>query len=95
MTNLMVEYQCKLWIYKSFHDSSPSKESGAHVGFSFDGDGDRLIAIDEKGNIVDGGDHILAICGTYLHQEGRLHKDTVVGTVMTNMGLDVYLREMG
>ncbi len=71
------------------------KESGAHVGFSFDGDGDRLIAIDEKGNIVDGGDHILAICGTYLHQEGRLHKDTVVGTVMTNMGLDVYLREMG
>lgn len=70
------------------------KESGAHVGFSFDGDGDRLIAIDEKGNIVDG-DHILAICGTYLHQEGRLHKDTVVGTVMTNMGLDVYLRENG
>lgn len=69
-------------------------ESGAHIGLSFDGDGDRLIAVDEKGNIIDG-DHILAICATYLHQGDKLQKDTVVGTVMTNMGLDVYLEENG
>lgn len=69
-------------------------EAGADVGLSFDGDADRLIAVDEKGNIVDG-DHILAICGTHLKKEGKLSKNTVVGTVMTNMGLDVYMKENG
>ncbi|SHD75512.1 phosphoglucosamine mutase [Schnuerera ultunensis] len=69
-------------------------ETKADVGLSFDGDGDRLIAVDEKGNIIDG-DHILAICGTYLHNNGKLRNDTVVGTVMTNMGLDVYLKSKG
>jgi len=64
----------------------------ADVGLSFDGDGDRLIAVDEMGNIVDG-DHILAICGTYLKEKGKLKNNTVVGTIMTNMGLDLYLKE--
>jgi phosphoglucosamine mutase len=67
-------------------------ETGADVGLSFDGDADRLIAADEKGNIVDG-DHILAICGTYFKEKGRLKNNTIVGTVMTNMGLDNCLRE--
>ncbi|QQY79334.1 phosphoglucosamine mutase [Keratinibaculum paraultunense] len=66
----------------------------AHIGLSFDGDGDRVIAVDEKGNIIDG-DHILAICGTYLYKRNKLNKNTIVGTVMTNMGLDVYLKEAG
>jgi phosphoglucosamine mutase len=66
-------------------------ETGANIGVSFDGDGDRIIAVDEMGNIIDG-DHILAICGTQLQLKGKLKKDTIVGTVMTNMGLDVYLK---
>lgn len=69
-------------------------ETKADVGLSFDGDGDRLIAVDEKGNIIDG-DHILSICGTYLYNKGKLRNKTVVGTVMTNMGLDVYLKSKG
>lgn len=70
------------------------RETKADIGLSFDGDGDRLIAVDEKGDIIDG-DHILAICGTYLHENGKLRKNTVVGTVMTNMGLDLYLKSKG
>lgn len=64
----------------------------ADIGLSFDGDGDRIIAVDELGQILDG-DHILAICGTYLKEKGKLKNNTVVGTVMTNMGLDKYLNE--
>ncbi len=67
-------------------------EHKADVGVSFDGDADRIIAVDEKGRILDG-DHILAICGTDLKNKGKLKNNTVVGTVMTNMGLDVYLKE--
>lgn len=70
------------------------RDEKADIGLSFDGDADRIIAVDEKGEIVDG-DHILAICGTYLKEQGRLKNNTIVGTVMTNMGLDVYLRENG
>ena len=70
------------------------KEHGADIGISFDGDADRIIAVDEKGNIIDG-DHILAICATHLKENNMLNKDTVVGTVMTNMGLDIYLKELG
>lgn len=69
-------------------------ETDADIGLSFDGDADRLIAVDEKGNIIDG-DHILAICGTYLKDRGKLKKNTVVGTIMTNMGLDRYLKDNG
>ncbi|MCR2043309.1 phosphoglucosamine mutase [Anaerosalibacter massiliensis] len=67
-------------------------ETNADIGLSFDGDADRLIAVDEKGNIIDG-DHILAICGSQLNKKGKLEHNTVVGTVMTNMGLDAYLNE--
>lgn len=64
----------------------------ADIGIAFDGDADRIIAVDELGNILDG-DHILAICSSHLKKQGKLNKDTVVGTIMTNMGLDVYLKE--
>ena len=66
-------------------------ETGADVGLSFDGDADRMIAADENGNIVDGG-HVLAICGVHIKEKGRLKSNTVVGTVMTNMGLDLCLK---
>lgn len=61
------------------------KEKGADVGLSFDGDGDRLIAIDEKGNIIDG-DQIMFICGKYMKEQGRLKHSTIVSTVMSNLG---------
>ena len=60
-------------------------ERGADVGLAFDGDGDRLIAIDEKGQIVDG-DQIMFIIGKYLNSKGRLKKNTIVSTVMSNLG---------
>ena len=66
----------------------------ADIGVSFDGDADRIIAVDEKGIVLDG-DHILAICGTHLNKSGKLKNNTIVGTVMTNMGLDNYLKENG
>ncbi|MFA5575889.1 MAG: phosphoglucosamine mutase [Tissierellaceae bacterium] len=69
-------------------------DSRADIGLSFDGDGDRIIAVDEKGRLIDG-DHILAICGSHLKKEGKLKNNTIVGTVMTNMGLDLYLKEKG
>ncbi|EFI41884.1 phosphoglucomutase/phosphomannomutase, alpha/beta/alpha domain II [Peptoniphilus sp. oral taxon 386 str. F0131] len=69
-------------------------QTGADIGMSFDGDADRIIAVDEKGNIVDG-DHILAICATYLKKENRLLNNTVVGTIMANIGLKRYLSEIG
>jgi phosphoglucosamine mutase len=67
-------------------------ETGADIGLSFDGDADRLIASDENGNIVDG-DHVLAICGISMKEKGNLKSNTVIGTVMTNMGLDICLGE--
>ena len=66
----------------------------ADLGLAFDGDGDRLIAVDEKGRILSG-DQILAICARDLKQKGRLKNDIVVSTVMSNMGLGVALNEMG
>jgi phosphoglucosamine mutase len=61
------------------------KEKNADVGLAFDGDGDRLIAIDENGNIVDG-DQIMYICAKYMKEQGRLKHSTVVSTVMSNLG---------
>jgi phosphoglucosamine mutase len=58
---------------------------GAHLGLAFDGDGDRVIAIDELGNAVDG-DRLIALAALQLRDEGRLHADTVVVTVMSNLG---------
>lgn len=65
-------------------------DKNADLGIAFDGDADRIIAVDEKGEIIDG-DHILAICSSFLKEKGKLAKNTVVGTVMTNMGLDEFL----
>ncbi|WP_394236894.1 phosphoglucosamine mutase [Niallia oryzisoli] len=61
------------------------KEKGADVGLAFDGDGDRLIAIDENGEIVDG-DQIMYICAKYMKEHGMLKHSTVVSTVMSNLG---------
>lgn len=66
-------------------------DTGAHVGLAFDGDADRLIAIDNKGEIVNG-DHIMAICAKYMKSTGSLKKDTVVSTIMSNMGLEIALK---
>lgn len=62
------------------------KEKGLDVGFAFDGDADRCLAVDHKGNVVDG-DLILYVCGTYLKEKGELNNNTVVTTVMSNLGL--------
>lgn len=69
-------------------------ETKADMGLSFDGDADRIIAVDEKGRIIDG-DHILAICASFLKDKGLLDNNTVVGTIMTNIGLDRYLDSIG
>lgn len=61
-------------------------ENGADLGVAFDGDGDRCIAVDADGNIVDG-DKIMYICGKYMDNKGTLKKDTVVTTVMSNLGM--------
>ncbi|QMU07180.1 phosphoglucosamine mutase [Levilactobacillus suantsaii] len=61
-------------------------EKGAQIGLAFDGDGDRCIAVDENGDIVDG-DKIMYICGKYMSEHGRLKKDTIVTTVMSNLGM--------
>ncbi|MGB9711547.1 MAG: phosphoglucosamine mutase [Dissulfurimicrobium sp.] len=66
----------------------------ADMGIAFDGDGDRVIVADEKGKVVDG-DHIMAICAKHLIQENRLKHNTLVATVMSNMGLEVAVQEMG
>ncbi|ATO37373.1 phosphoglucosamine mutase [Geobacillus thermodenitrificans] len=70
------------------------KEKGADVGLAFDGDGDRLIAVDERGNIVDG-DQIMYICAKYLKETGRLKQQTVVSTVMSNLGFYKALEAQG
>jgi phosphoglucosamine mutase len=66
----------------------------ADVGFAFDGDGDRVIAVDEKGDVLTG-DKILAICAASLKKEGKLANNLVVRTVMSNIGLTMALRELG
>ena len=70
------------------------KEKEADIGLAFDGDGDRLIAIDENGDIVDG-DQIMYICGKYLKEQGRLKHSTVVSTVMSNLGFYKALESNG
>ena len=70
------------------------RASGAHVGLAFDGDGDRLIAVDETGEVRDG-DYVLAILARHLVSQGRLKMSVVVTTVMANLGLDRALRGAG
>ena len=68
--------------------------NGLDVGFAYDGDADRCLAVDENGHLVDG-DLILYVCGRYLSKYGRLVKDTVVPTVMSNYGLFKAFDEVG
>jgi phosphoglucosamine mutase len=69
-------------------------EKGADAGLAFDGDGDRIIAVDERGQIVDG-DKIMYICAKYLAQQKRLKQDTIVTTVMSNLGFHKAVEEIG
>ncbi|MDN6626428.1 MAG: phosphoglucosamine mutase [Pisciglobus halotolerans] len=69
-------------------------EKGADAGLAFDGDGDRVIAVDELGNIIDG-DKIMYICGKFLYEKGKLKKDTIVSTVMSNLGFHNAVKEAG
>jgi phosphoglucosamine mutase len=69
-------------------------KSGAAIGLAFDGDGDRLIAVDEKGNEITG-DQLLIICAYVLKKEGRLKNDLLVSTVMSNLGLRVACKKYG
>ncbi|WP_305041560.1 phosphoglucosamine mutase [Geoalkalibacter sp.] len=70
------------------------KEHRAHLGIALDGDADRVIFTDEFGNEVDG-DHIMAICATTMLKENRLAHNTLVATVMSNLGLDIAVRKAG
>lgn len=70
------------------------KVVGADIGLAFDGDADRLLAIDEQGHLVDG-DKIMAICGHHLASKGKLKDNTIVSTVMSNLGFDIALKENG
>lgn len=69
-------------------------ESGAAIGLAFDGDGDRLIAVDEKGNTITG-DQILIICSKMLKEQGKLKNDLLVSTIMSNLGLSVACKKYG
>lgn len=70
------------------------KEVGADLGITFDGDADRAIAVSNEGQIIDG-DHIMAICSRRLKRHNALKKNTLVATVMSNIGLDIAMKEMG
>ena len=69
-------------------------ENGLDVGFAYDGDADRCLCVDEKGNVVNG-DHILYILGNYMRERGQLDNNTVVTTVMSNFGLYKALDDQG
>ena len=70
------------------------RREGADLGIALDGDGDRLIVADEKGNIVDG-DQIMAICAEEMLERQKLAKNTLVATVMSNLGLELAMQRMG
>ena len=69
-------------------------DNGLDIGFAYDGDADRCIAVDHKGNVIDG-DKIMYVCGKYLKEQGRLNGNTVVTTVMSNLGLYKSLEREG
>lgn len=71
-----------------------TKEVGAHLGLAFDGDADRLIAADENGRVIDG-DRMMLICAMDMKKAGHLKGDTIVTTVMSNIGLDMAAKENG
>jgi phosphoglucosamine mutase len=69
-------------------------EQGADLGMTLDGDADRVIFVDHRGCVIDG-DHLMAICALDMMHEGKLRKNTLVATVMSNMGLELVLKEAG
>ncbi|MGG1600847.1 phosphoglucosamine mutase [Paenibacillus naphthalenovorans] len=87
-------------INEGFGSTHPEKlqklvvERGAQIGLAFDGDADRLIAIDENGEEVDG-DYILSICGQAMNQAGKLRQQTIVTTVMSNIGFFKGIESLG
>ncbi len=70
------------------------KRHGAQIGIAFDGDGDRVIVVDERGSLVDG-DHIMAICAKDMIERGQLKSNTLVATVMSNIGLELAISKNG
>ena len=70
------------------------KTSGAQIGVAFDGDGDRAIFVDHRGRLVNG-DAVLLMCGRQMKEEGRLRRNTIVATVMSNLGLQIALSGIG
>ncbi len=76
------------------HMAEVVRQTGADIGLALDGDGDRLIVADENGRIIDG-DHVMAICATELMKQRKLKKKTLVATVMSNMGLEAAMQQMG
>ncbi|MCL1939703.1 MAG: phosphoglucosamine mutase [Desulfovibrionaceae bacterium] len=70
------------------------RETRADIGLALDGDADRLIVVDEHGNTLDG-DQIMAVCAQDLMEQGKLPGNTLVGTVMSNMALEIFMRERG
>ena len=68
------------------------KKNKCDLGLAFDGDADRCLAVDEKGNLING-DFLMGICGKHFKEQGKLKKDTIVVTVMSNMGLDIALNK--
>ena len=69
-------------------------ENGLDVGFAYDGDADRCLCVDEKGQVISG-DHILCVYGRYMKDRGKLTNNTVVTTVMSNFGLYKAFDELG
>jgi phosphoglucosamine mutase len=69
-------------------------KKGCHLGLAFDGDADRCLAVDETGKLING-DFIMGICGRYLKEKGKLKKNVIVGTVMSNLGLHLALEQEG
>jgi phosphoglucosamine mutase len=69
-------------------------QDGADVGFALDGDADRCLAVDHEGNVIDG-DQLMSVLALAMHEKGRLAKDTVVATVMSNLGFVQAMRERG
>ncbi len=76
------------------HMAKKVQKLNADIGIALDGDGDRVIIADEKGNIIDG-DHIMAICAADLMARRKLKKKTLVTTVMSNMGLEIAMAKLG
>ncbi len=89
---LNINVQCGSTHPESMQAAVPAQ--GAHVGIAHDGDADRVLLADERGGLIDG-DHILAICGLELLRSGRLHGNAVAATVLSNMGLELALRQAG